>query len=139
MRKNLSVVLRRHCRANFLYQVGIILAFWLAGEGIVRVTGLPLPGAIAGLALLLISLGSKRLRLGTVRKGAQWFIAEMLLFFVPAVLAVLDHPELLELEGLKILTVILLGTVIVMVVTALVIDLCYRWSLLRKGPSHVAD
>jgi holin-like protein len=52
----------------------------------------------------------------------------MLLFFVPAVLAVMDHREFLGLLGLKILSVILLGTVVVMSVTALVVDLGYRLS-----------
>jgi holin-like protein len=51
----------------------------------------------------------------------------MLLFFVPAVLALLDHNELLGLMGLKILAVIIVSTIMVMSVTALTVDLCYRW------------
>jgi len=40
----------------------------------------------------------------------------------------MDHREFLGLLGLKILSVILLGTVVVMSVTALVVDLGYRLS-----------
>jgi holin-like protein len=50
-------------------------------------------------------------------------ISDMPLFFVPAVLAVLDHRELLGAVGLKIVTTILGSTLAVMVVTALTVDL----------------
>jgi holin-like protein len=46
----------------------------------------------------------------------------MPLFFVPAVLAVLDHRELLGAVGLKIVATILGSTFAVMVVTALTVD-----------------
>ncbi len=121
-----TVAWRRCCRSNRLAQIVLILGFWLAGEGITRATGLPVPGAIVGLAILLAFLGNKWLNIRTVRRGAQWFLAEMLLFFVPAVLAVLDHPELTGILGLKILTAIIAGTIMVMTVTAVVVDLCYR-------------
>jgi len=128
----------RHCRSSSLFQILLILAFWLSGEAIVRATGLPIPGSIAGLFIVLALLVSKRLSVRTVRLGAQWFLAEMLLFFVPAVLALLDHPEFLGLLGVKILVVILLSTCIVMIVTGAVIDLCYRWNVARKGHVYVS-
>ncbi len=130
-----TAVLRRFHRSSRLLQILLILGFWAAGEGLVRAVGLRLPGSIAGLLLLLAGLLSGRISLRAVHRGAQWFLAEMLLFFVPAVLALLDHPDLLRLEGLEILAVILLGTMIVMLVTALTIEFCYRWMLNRKGPA----
>ena len=120
-------------------QILVILAFWLIGEGLVRAAALPFPGAIAGLFLLLGLLIIKRIDVASVRRGARWFLAEMLLFFVPAVPAVLDHPEFMGLLGVKILAVILLGTVIVMVVTGIVVDLCYRAVLAREKEGHGAD
>ena len=132
--RHLAVVWRRHCRSSRLLQTLLILVFWLAGEALVRTAGLPIPGAVIGLFIVLSLLGGKQLSICTVRRGAEWFLAEMLLFFVPAVLAVLDHPELIGLMGLKILAVIVLGTIIVMTVTAVVMDVCYR---LSTGKDHV--
>ena len=94
-----------------LMQIATLVGFWLAGELFVRLVGLPLPGGIVGMALVLALLLSGRVS------------------FVPAVLAILEHKELLGLLGLKIMAVILLGTLTVMSVTALTVDLCYRWSL----------
>ena len=115
-----------HSRAG---QMALLAAFWLAGEAVVRLTGLPLPAGIVGLALLLGLLATHRISLCSLRKGASWFLAEMLLFFVPAVLAVLNYPQMLGLLGLKILAVILGGTVSVMTVTAMTVELAGRWRM----------
>ncbi len=128
-----TITWRRYHRSSRLLQILLILGIWAVGEGVVRAASFSLPGSIVGLFLLLAGLLSGWLNLRDVRKGAQWFLAEMLLFFVPAVLALLDHPELLHLEGLEILAVILISTLIVMLVTSAVIELCYRWLLTRKG------
>lgn len=117
-----------------LMQIGTLSAFWLVGEGVVRLAGLPIPGGIVGMALVLALLLSGRVSLFSMKRGAEWFLAEMLLFFVPAVLAILDHSELFGLLGVKIMAVILLGTVTVMSITALTVDLCLRWSM-----RHVAN
>ncbi|MBB3771952.1 holin-like protein [Angulomicrobium tetraedrale] len=117
----------RIVRHSALWQATVVGGFWLAGEAAVRVLGIPLPGGIVGLALVLGLLATRRVRVRSVRRGANLLLADMLLFFVPAVLAVLDHHELIGLIGLKILFVILLSTVAVMFVTAFTVDLCYRW------------
>ena len=129
---------RRHLRQSRMLQIVLLCLFWLAGETAMRLSGLPVPGGIAGMFLALGLLASRSLSLGCMRRGANWFLAEMLLFFIPAVLAVLDHREFLGLLGLKVLAVILLGTVIVMSVTALSVDLCCRLNLSLGGRVHAA-
>ncbi len=131
-----TIAWRRRIRTSSQLQILLIIAFWMVGVGVVRTTALPIPGSIVGLFIVLALLVSRRLSLRTVRLGAQWFLAEMLLFFVPAVLALLDHPEFLGLLGLKVFAVILLSTCIVMIVTGSFIDLCYRWKVMRKGHAH---
>lgn len=123
----LAIACRRMLHRSRPLQLALLAAFWLAGELLVRWSGLPVPGGIVGMLILLALLLSRRVSLFSTRRGAQWLLAEMLLFFIPAVLAVLDHQELLGLLGLKILAVILVGTVTVMSVTALTVDLCFRW------------
>lgn len=108
-------------------QALLLIGFWQLGDVLARVARLPIPGAIVGLFLVLGLLAIGRLPLRTVHRGATWFVGEMLLFFVPPVLAVLDHPEFAGWLGVKLLTAIVLGTAIVMTVTAVTIDLCYRW------------
>ncbi len=132
--RELTVSFRRGVHRSSLAQIGLIVVFWFIGETSVRLTGLPLPGGMVGLALALVLLANNRISLFSMRRGAQWFLAEMILFFVPAVLAIIDHREFLGLLGLKILIVIFVGTATVMGVTALTVDFCYRW---RSGHVHV--
>jgi holin-like protein len=127
MQRSIALQLRSLLRRHRLAQLALVAAFWLAGEELVRITGLPLPGSIIGMALALLALGARGVHVGSMKRGANWLLAEMLLFFVPAVLALLDHTELLGLTGLKIVTVIALSTLAVLCVTALTVDLCYRW------------
>jgi holin-like protein len=122
-----------------LAQILLLLAFWQAGEAIVRVAHLPIPGAIAGMLLVLALFASGKVGVASMQRGAEWFLAEMLLFFVPAVLAVLDHGEFIGIVGLKVLAVILVGTIIVMGVTAFAIDIGCRL-MMRQGVSrHVRN
>lgn len=75
----------------------------------------------------LVLLASGGVSVFSMKRGADWFLADMLLFFVPAVLAVLDHREFLGLLGLKILAIILVSTALVMTATAMTVDLMLRW------------
>jgi holin-like protein len=126
--RSIPYQIRRLMRRNRLAQLALVATFWLAGESLARATGLPLPGAIIGLALALALLLAGGLKVTSMKRGANWLLAEMLLFFVPAVVALLDHSELAGMLGLKIFAIILLSTTAVMCVTALTVDLCYRWT-----------
>ena len=55
----------------------------------------------------------------------------MLLFFVPAVLAVLNYTQLLMVDGWRILLVIALSTTLVLGATAWVVDKVYRYEISR--------
>jgi holin-like protein len=136
--RSILLPLQRLLRRNRPVQIGLLGLFWAAGEMLARATGLPLPGGIIGMALALALFLAGGLKVASVKRGANWMLAEMLLFFVPAVLALLDHRELLGLLGLKIFALIVVSTTAVMCVTALTVDLCYRWSERDDGSSAVA-
>jgi holin-like protein len=123
---SISTRLRRFVHRNEPLQLGLLLAFWLAGQSMVQLAGLPIPGGVLGMLVVLLLFATGRLSVLSIRRGAEWFITDMVLFFVPAVVAVLDHRELLGLVGLKVLTVIVGSTLAVMGVTGLTVDLCYR-------------
>lgn len=114
-------------RRSRVLQITLIVAFSLLGQALAQALGLPVPGGVIGMALVLLLLATRLLRVRNVHRGASWLLGEMLLFFVPAVMSLLDHREFLGVLGLKLLLVILLGTALVMTGTALTIDLCYRW------------
>ncbi len=137
--RTLPARLRRTLRRSLPLQLGLIALFWLAGCALVRLAGLPVPGAIAGLLLLLALLSTGRLPAGLLRKGAGFLLAQMLLFFVPAVVVLRDHPEFLGTLGLKVLLVILGSTAVVMITTGLTVDLYLRWRNHHAPPATVLE
>jgi len=126
--RRFRISFRHFVHRSRLTQIGLIFVLWLAGTQIAQALHLPLPGGIVGMLLALALLLTRGVSLFSIKRGADWFLAEMLLFFVPAVLGVLDHREFLGLLGLKILAIILVSTVAVMAATALTVDLIFRWS-----------
>lgn len=134
--RRINTVLRRRLRLNRFAQAGLIVLIWCAGEGLSRAAGLPVPGGVTGMMLALALLLAGLVRPASMRRGARWFIGDMLLFFVPAVMAILDHREFLGLTGLKIIAVILGGTLLVMFATALAVDCGYRMMRGREARRH---
>ena len=133
------VHLHRALRRTPLAQIGLLWLLALAGGALARAAGAPLPGGVVGLAVLLLLLATGRVHLPDVRRGAAWLLAEMLLFFVPAVMALLDHPEFVGTLGLKILVIILASTAAVMTVTAATIELCLRLARIHAAPATALE
>ncbi len=113
---------------NRWLQIAGLIVIWWGCEALVRALALPVPGGVVGMAVLLVLLASGRVRSAWFRRGSNGLLDHMLLFFVPATMALLDHPELFSLIGLKMLAVIVVGTILVMTGTALVVEACFRWS-----------
>ncbi|WP_241049405.1 CidA/LrgA family protein [Achromobacter xylosoxidans] len=132
-RPRYPIILRSLLRRSRVLQIVLLILFSLLGQVLANAAGLPIPGGVIGMALVLTLLAAGLLRVRNVHRGASWLLGEMLLFFVPAVMSLLDHREFLGVLGAKLLAVILLGTALVMVGTALTIDLCYRWMNRHAG------
>jgi holin-like protein len=120
------VPLRRGLRRSTFAQVLALVAIWAACEALVRALDVNFPAGVLGMLLLLAALFLRWLQLPAMRRGAEWLMAEMLLFFIPTVPVLLDHPEFLGVLGAKLLLAILSGTAVVMLVTGLVVELCVR-------------
>lgn len=78
-----------------------------------------IPGSILGIVLVFILLETKVLRLEWIELGANWLLAELLLFFIPAAVGVMKFFPLFESDGIQILVVVLFSTVTVMVSSGL--------------------
>ncbi|WP_144171037.1 CidA/LrgA family protein [Pseudomonas sp. Kh13] len=114
---------------RLLVEVAILCGLFLLGGQLATWLGWPIPGGVMGLALLLLLFASGVLKPAMLQLGAGWLMAEMLLFFIPALMSLLDYGALIRDEGWRILLVIAVSTLMVMVVTALTVELVCRWRL----------
>ena len=108
-------------------QLAIIGAVWGVSELIVRFTHLPVSSGVLGLFLMLTLLGCRIIRPGMVEHGAKWALGELVFFFIPIMVSVLQYQDLLMSEGWQLILTIAVGTALVMISTALTLDFCYRW------------
>ncbi|QXI47127.1 MULTISPECIES: CidA/LrgA family protein [Pseudomonas] len=114
---------------RLLIELAILCSLFLFGGQLAAWLGWPIPGGVMGLALLLLLFASGVLKPAMLQLGAGWLMAEMLLFFIPALMSLLDYGALIRDEGWRILLVIAVSTLMVMVVTALTVELVCRWRL----------
>ncbi|BBR38110.1 CidA/LrgA family protein [Aeromonas allosaccharophila] len=121
------------------FQIVLLAAIWLLADIAVRTLHLPLPANLTGMLLLLACILLGVVKAQWFEAGARWLLAEMLLFFVPAVVAVVNYQELLLEEGWRIMVVLLVSTTLVLGTTALVVDRVYRLELklARRSRRHV--
>jgi len=120
--------LKRWMRRSTWLQIGALVGVWLLAEWLMRHLGLPVPGGIVGLFVLLLAFALHWLSPRSFAQGAQWLLAEMLLFFVPAAMILLDNRQMFGWLGIKLLLVVVGGTVLVMAATALTVEWLFRRS-----------
>ena len=100
-----------------------LLICQLAGEAAVRALGLPLPGPVVGMALLVAGFAVVPRLLDRVRPVAQGLLSHLSLLFVPAGVGIVGHLDKLGAQGPAILLALVVLTVLAMIVGVLVFTL----------------
>ncbi|AXO89760.1 CidA/LrgA family protein [Pseudomonas parafulva] len=118
---------------RLLGELAVLFVLYLIGGRLAAWSGWPIPAGVMGMALLLVLFAIGAVQPGTLQRGAGWLMAQMLLFFIPALMSLLDYGSLVRSEGWRILLVIALSTLLVMVVTAATVELVCRWSLRHES------
>jgi holin-like protein len=117
-----------------LRAIFLLLACQLAGEAIHRLTGLPLPGAVIGMVLLVGWLAAVRRARPDLAQVTAWLTAHLAVMFVPAAVGLIDEGAVLSHYGVGIVIATVGSTVLTLAVTALV----FRWALARFAPGAEA-
>ena len=117
-------------------QIIIILAVWSCPKVLQKLLNLPVASGVLGFFLLLFLLEMKWLKLAHVERGADLLLAELLLFFIPPVVGVIQYQDLLIASGWKILLVILISTALVMMVSVYSVRLLLKQPELNQEPKQ---
>ncbi|WP_201194722.1 CidA/LrgA family protein [Pseudomonas fluorescens] len=119
--------------ARLATELAVLLAIYWLGCRLAVWSGWPIPGGVIGMALLLLAFALGLVKPATLQKGAGLLMAEMLLFFIPALMSLLDYGGLLRDEGWRILLVIGVSTLVVMLVTAFTVEWVVRLRRTREA------
>lgn len=109
-----------------LLQVAGLTVFSMLINTLTPLLHLPVPGSIIGMLILFLLLEAGAIRLSWVEVGASWLLAELLLFFIPSAVGVMKYTGLLEVNGLQVLAVVLVGTFAVMAGSGLLTGAIYK-------------
>lgn len=118
-------------RLQIPVQVLLYAGLFVFAQYLVSWLHLPLPANLVGMVLMLALIICRVIPLSWIRAGARWLLAEMLLFFVPAVVAVVNYTQLLLVDGWRIFAVIAISSLMVLGATAWVVDKVYRYEMSR--------
>jgi holin-like protein len=120
--------------------LSLILLCQLAGEAFVRGLGLPMPGPVIGLIILLVLLLARDrftllargpLQGDGVESASRGLLANLSLLFVPAGVGVVQELDLIVDHGMAFLGVLVISVLITLLVTVATFLLASR--LLRRG------
>lgn len=100
--------------------LALFLLLQAAGEALAHGLGLPFPGPVLGLAMLVPVLGFGPVR-AWAQAGADALLGHLSLLFIPVGVGVISHLDLVTRHGLRLLVVIVLSTWLGLAVTALVL------------------
>ncbi|MFN4056787.1 MAG: CidA/LrgA family protein [Roseinatronobacter sp.] len=98
-----------------IHAIALILLCQLTGETVVRLSGVPVPGPVLGLALLFgLMLASPRIA-ALVQPVAEGILRHLSLLFVPAGVGVVGHLGALGAFGGELALVLVLSTLLALV------------------------
>lgn len=105
-----------------------LLALQSIGELLARGVGLPFPGPVVGMLLLLFALNWQVVR-EPVGQCAEFLLLHLSLLFVPVGVGVMTHLSLVSQYGFRMLAVVVLSTLAGLAATVL----CMHWMQVRPG------
>lgn len=95
-----------------------IVLFEVAGDVLQKLTGVPIPGPVIGMALLLAALILRGRLPDGLERAASGILSYLPMLFVPAGVGVMAHFELIRAEWRSIAIALVVSSLLAIVVTA---------------------
>lgn len=102
---------------KYIHQFLIIMTVSFIGELLGLLLPLPIPASVYGLAIMLVCLFTKIIKLEQIEDIADWLILIMPVLFVPSAVSLINVGEAIMKDLLVIAVVTLVSTIVVMTVT----------------------
>ena len=97
---------------RIISQVAFLYVLSECGKWLMDVLHIKFPGSIVGLILLFLLLITKLIPESWIASGTETLLAYMTLFFLPVTVGIVDYPELISQQGLIIMGIIVVITVL---------------------------
>lgn len=112
---------------KLLLQVLGLCAISFCGNIVADFLKIGIPGNIFGILILLGLFYSKLLKLDKVETGANFLIAELLLFFIPSATGIIQYQDVLQKDWSQLLVVIAFSIVAVILFVGFATEVVIRY------------
>ncbi|MCL6458095.1 MAG: CidA/LrgA family protein [Gorillibacterium sp.] len=97
-----------------LLQIGVFYAISYLANIAADALHLPVPGTMLAIVVVFILLQTGVVKLAWLSIGADFLIANLVLFFIPSAVVLMKHTKYLAIHATGILLVVVLGTFLIM-------------------------
>lgn len=111
---------------NILMQILGLCAISFVSNVLSSALNIGIPGSILGIVLLFIMIEQKWLPIEKIELGANFLIAELLLFFIPSAIGVIQYQEVLKNDWAQLLLAIGASICLVVVFVGIVTEVIVR-------------
>jgi holin-like protein len=115
--------------------IALLFACLLLGEVLHRAAGLPLPGSVIGMMLLVGWLALVRRQQPGLQAVTAWLTAHLSIMFLPSAVGMMDEGPVLTRYGVGLVVATVASTLLTMAVTVLV----FRWAAERFAPDGTGE
>ncbi len=119
---------------KYLKQLFLILLISFLGEILKELIPLPIPASIYGMALMLLGLLSRVIKLEQVRETGKFLIEVMPVMFIPAGVGLMDSWDILKPLLIPVLVVTVISLMTVMAVSGRLAQ-----AVIRRGKKKETD
>ena len=120
---------------NIVTELALIFGVCLIGIGIASLLPFMVPYSVISLLVLTLLLGRKILRPEQIKDAGGFFIRNMGIFFVPAVVGTMEYVETLTNYLVPFLVITLVTTPLVYFIAGWSVQLCLKLRR-KKGAAH---
>lgn len=110
-------------RMRVLLQLALILGICYAGDLIHDYTGIPVPGNILGMLILLLLLCLKIVKLDQIREVSDFFLKRLSFFFLPPAIGLMLVGDDVKSQWPLLLFLCIVITIVTMVTTGWTVQL----------------
>lgn len=106
---------------KLLRQLAVLSAVYGLGELVVGLTGVPAPGSVVGMGLMVLLLASGLVPVTWVEEAASLLLNRLTLLFLPALVGLAEFWPAVRSHFVALLVVVLVSTVAVLIGSATVV------------------
>jgi len=100
---------------KIIIHIVFLYCIYFLGNWIQDTFNLVIPGSVIGMLILFILLLTNLIKVSWVKDGATFVVNNLVLFFIPATVGIINYFDLFKGKGFLLIVIVLFSTLLVMI------------------------